>query len=69
MTVEELMEKVKTEVGFTIFPLTIPAFGMQVYAGQSVICDLDGNILRTATEADIQRWDTVWKRAVKSAVS
>jgi len=65
MTSQELMENVEEEVGFTIFPLTLP--GTHVYAGKSAICDLSGNILRTATQADIKKWNTVWKRRVREA--
>jgi hypothetical protein len=67
MTGQELMDKVKNEVGFTLFPLTFPAYGQRVYAGKTAVCDLDGNILRIATEADIKKWNTVWNRTVKEA--
>jgi hypothetical protein len=67
MTSEEFIAKVKKEVGFTIFPATFPAFGQQVYAGYSNIFDLDGNYLRQATEADIKRWNDVWKKTIEEA--
>ena len=62
MNIQELMEKMKKEVGFTISPLVFPAYGTQVYAGKSVIFDLDGNLLREATETDINKWNTAWRQ-------
>jgi hypothetical protein len=67
MTSEEFIAKVKQEVGFQIFPATFPAFGQQIYAGYSNIVDLDGNHLRKATEADIKRWNEVWRKTIKEA--
>jgi len=67
MTSEEFIEKVKKEVGFTIEQATFPAFGQRIYAGYSNIFDLSGNQLRRATEADIKRWNDVWKKTIAEA--
>jgi hypothetical protein len=61
----EFVEKVKNEVGFTLFPVTYPAYGVQAYSGVILVCDLNGEILRKATAADIQKWQTVWEKLIK----
>lgn len=65
MNGQELMDKVKNEIGFTISPDMLPVLGITVYAGKSSIFDLKGNRLRAATTDDIKKWNTAWENAIK----
>jgi hypothetical protein len=60
---EKLSERVRKEVGFYLFSPTISGFaGVPVSSGVTLVCGLDGNVLRKATTDDVQKWNQAWNR-------
>jgi len=62
-TAQSLGERVRKEVGFSLFSPTVPGFaGVNISAGVTFVCGPDGNVIRKATPEDIKKWNEAWNR-------
>jgi hypothetical protein len=62
-TAQSLGERVKKEVGFSLFSPTVPGFaGVSISSGVIFVCDLVGNVIRKASTEDIKKWNEAWNR-------
>lgn len=61
------VDEVKRAVGFQLLQTFTEAFaGVRVYA-KTLVCDLEGNILREAQPEDIAKWNTTWNKLAQEA--
>lgn len=67
MTVPEFLEKVKKEVGFGLVPTFQQAFAGVDITADTLVFDLNGQILRKARKEDVMKWNEVWNRHAAAA--